>query len=153
MSEKYFNLCDTQFDCVFDKIELLKRYPWVGCNFAGSKCRPLIIGDSHYATSQEAKKEFDDKKSTRWIVDSMINNKCNGELSHSMFEGLLKTFIKSTPENVKDFWSKIAFYNFVQEIMDKSSAKPTANQKKDGWMCLVDVVKALHPTSILIEIR
>ncbi len=156
VSDIFFNLCDTQFDCAFEKIELLDRYPWVGCNFAGSKCRPLIIGDSHYATddngvfSQDVLEWFQDKKSTRWIVDSMINDKCKGELSHPMFEGLLKTFIKITPENVKDFWSNVAFYNFIQRIMQSSSERPTTKDKVCGWNCLGDIVRVLHPTSILI---
>ena len=81
MEQDYFNLCDRQFDAAFDKIEGLARYPWVGSKFADSDCRPLIIGDSHYATegkdfSQEAFEEFQDKDSTRRVINTVINNKC-----------------------------------------------------------------------------
>ena len=179
MNTNYFYLSDTQFDNVFDKIELLERYPWVGCNFASSSNRPLIIGDSHYATektifsqeafdefkdkkstrgivrektifSQEAFDEFKDKKSTRGIVSTVIDDICKGDSTFRMHVGLMKTFINVTPDNVKDFWSKIAFYNFIQRVMHNSSENPNNDDKKKGWRCLADVVKVLHPTSIII---
>lgn len=155
MNTNYLYLSDTQFDNVFDKIELLERYPWVGCNFASSSNRPLIIGDSHYATektifSQEAFDEFKDKKSTRGIVSTVIDDICKGDSTFRMHVGLMKTFINVTPDNVKDFWSKIAFYNFIQRVMHNSSEKPNNDDKKKGWRCLADVVKVLHPTSIII---
>lgn len=156
MNDKYFNLCDTQFDSAFDKIKLLERYPWVGCNFAGSKCRPLIIGDSHYATknktfSQEAYNEFEDRHSTRGIVSTVIDDAFNERTTWRMFDKLMKTFLKTSPDNVKKFWSKVAFYNFIQRVMHSSGEKPTANDKVCGWKCLGEVVRVLHPTSILIS--
>ncbi|MBR6105080.1 MAG: hypothetical protein IKP81_08505 [Paludibacteraceae bacterium] len=157
MEKTFFNLCDRQYDKEFDKNTLLERYPWVGCNFAKSSCRPLILGDSHYATnkdgstSDEEYKNFkDNKDSTRDVINTVIANKCEGENTWNMFEGLLKTFIDVSPDNVKDFWSKVAFYNFIQEPMKKADEIPSDKHKEDGWRCLAGVIKVLHPTSILI---
>lgn len=113
MEQDFFNLCDRQFDAAFDQIEGLARYPWVGSKFANSKCCPLIIGDSHYAVddngnfSSEALKEIKDKDSTRGVVNCVIKDKCKGETTWKMYEELLKIFLEISPENVKDFWSKI----------------------------------------------
>ncbi len=155
MEQDYFYLCDKQFDAAFDKIEGLARYPWVGSKFANSDCRPLIIGDSHYATdgknfSQEALEEFQDKDSTRGVVNCVIKDKCKGETTWNMYEGLLKTFIEISPDNVKDFWSKVAFYNFIQRIMESSDQEPSDDDKREGWSCHASVIKILKPTSVLI---
>lgn len=155
MEQDYFNLCDRQFDAAFDKIEGLARYPWVGSKFANSDFRPLIIGESHYATdgknfSQEALEEFKDKDSTRGVVNCVIKDKCKGEASWNMYEGLLKTFMDVSPENVKEFWPKVAFYNFIQRVMERTDEKPTDDDKRKGWRSLAGVIKVLKPTSVLI---
>jgi len=155
MEQDYFNLCNRQFDAAFDKIEGLARYPWVGSKFADSDCRPLILGDSHYATdgkdfSQEALEEFKDKDSTRGVINCVIKDKCKGEKTWNMYEGLLKTFIEVSPNNVKDFCSKVAFYNFIQRVMESPDEIPTDEDKREGWGCLAGVMKVLKPTSVLI---
>ena len=155
MEQDYFNLCDRQFDAAFDKIEGLARYPWVGSKFADSDCRPLILGDSHYATdgkdfSQEALEEFKDKDSTRGVVNCVIKDKCKGEASWNMYKRLLKTFMDVSPENVKKFWPKVAFYNFIQSVMKSPDEIPTDEDKREGWGCLAGVMKVLKPTSVLI---
>lgn len=155
MEKDFFYLCDKQFDAAFDKIDGLARYPWVGNKFANSDCRPLILGESHYATdgkefSQEALEEFKDKASTRGVVNCVIKDKCKGEASWNMYEGLLKTFMDVSPENVKEFWPKVAFYNFIQRVMERTDEKPTDDDKRKGWRCLAGVIKVLKPTSVLI---
>ena len=155
MEQDYFNLCDRQFDAEFDKIDGLARYPWVGSKFANSDCRPLILGDSHYATdgkdfSKEALEELMDYDSTRRVINTVINNKYEGITTWSMYEGLLKTFIEISPEKVKAFWSKIAFYNFIQNVMKRTDEVPTDDDKREGWRCLAGVIKVIKPTSVLI---
>ncbi len=155
MEQDYLYLCDRQFDAAFDKIDGLARYPWVGSEFANSDCRPLIIGDSHYATdgkdfSQEALEEFKDKESTRGVVNCVIKDKYKGEITWNMYEGLLKTFMDVSPEKVKAFWSKIAFYNFIQRVMGSPSEKSMREDRIIGWKCLAGITNVLHPTSIII---
>lgn len=157
MKQEYYYLCDRQFDKEFDKIALLERYPWVGRDFAKRSCRPLILGDSHYATDSDgnfSQEEYDtfksDKNYTRGIINNVIYDKCKGDTTWKMYEGLLKTFMELSPENVKSFWSKVAFYNFIQEPMKHKDEKPSDKYIADGWRCLAGVIEVLHPTSILI---
>ena len=157
MEQEYYELCDKSFDQAFQEVEGLSRYPWVGCLFAekSNNCRPLIIGESHYATdgknfSQEAFEETKDKNFTREVVNCVIKNKCMCQPTWNMYEGLLQTFLKVSPENVKDFWSKVSFYNFIQRVMKSSDEKPTNDDKRIGWKCLGDVIKVLEPTLIII---
>ena len=139
----------------FNKITILERYPWVGCNFASSDCRPLVIGDSHYATNGKdfSQEEYDNfknnKASTCNIINTVIKNYCNGESTWPMYRNMLLTFNISV-ENVLDFWSKVAFYNFIQEPMKSSDEEPSQEDIANGWRCLAGVIEILHPTSILI---
>ena len=157
MGNNSLTLCDKQYDLNFDKISLLERYPWVGKNYARSNCRVLLLGDSHYATNEDgsfSQEEYDNfknnKDSTRGIIRTVIKNFQDGKLTWQMHNGLLKTFITTKPENVEEFWSKVAFYNFIQETMKSSSEKPDDQQKEDGWRCLVDVVNVIKPTFIIM---
>lgn len=157
MEPNYYYLNDTQFDKEFDKTALLERYPWVGCDFAKSTNRPLIIGDSHYATDDDGKfsqEEYDNfksnKNSTRGIINCVIRDVCKGDPTWSMFRNLVSTFTNLTPDEVKHLWSKVAFYNFIQEPMRHKDEKPSIQYVADGWRCLAGVIEVLHPTSILI---
>jgi hypothetical protein len=157
MKKDYLYLCDNRYDKEFSNVNILGRYPWVGVSYHNSQYRPLIVGDSHYATDGNGnfcQEEYDNfvknKESTRDIVNCVINNVCKGETTWSMFDGLLKTFIEFSPDYVKNFWSKVAFYNFIQEPMKSASAKPNSNDKEIGWRCLTEVAKIIHPTFILI---
>lgn len=156
MENSYFDLCDKNFDKEFDKINLLLRYPWVGVNYASSKPRVLLLGDSHYATNEdgthsegEEKRFKTDKESTRGTINCVIENFCEQCSSWKMFNGLLNTFTNTTPEAVKAFFGKVAFYNFIQEPMKFRSSKPTAKQKMEGWQCLAKVVETLPPNFII----
>lgn len=157
MKQEYYKLCDKRFDKAFKEVEGLARYPWVGCLYAerSNKCRPLIIGESHYATdgkefSQEAYDQSKEKDFTRRVVNDVIKDKCICEPTWKMYEGLLKTFLKISPENVKDFWSKVAFYNFIQRVMKSTDEEPSDEDKRKGWKCLRGVIKVLEPTSIIL---
>lgn len=156
MEQDYLSLCDIQFDAAFDQIEGLARYPWVGSKFANSDCRPLILGDSHYAVnddgspSEEELERFRDKGYSRVIFENVIKDKCKSESTWPMYEGLLKTFMDVSPEKVKAFWSKIAFYNFIQCVMKRKDEVPSDDDKRKGWRCLAGVIKVLKPTSVLI---
>lgn len=157
MEQEYYYLCDRQFDKEFDKIALLERYPWVGRDFAKSSCRPLILGDSHYATDDDGNPSDEEytnfksnKESTRGVINSVINNYCTNESTWPMFRNMLATFVTPSPDNVIKFWSKVAFYNFIQEPMKHKDEKPSDNYIADGWRCLAGVIEVLQPTSILI---
>lgn len=156
MKNNYLNLCDKNFDNEFDSVNLLLRYPWVGVNYTNSKHHVLLLGDSHYATNDDGThSEIEeirfktDKESTRETINCAIDNFCEQGSSWKMFNGLLNTFINTTPEAVKAFFGKVAFYNFIQEPMKYRDSKPTAMQKREGWQCLAKVVEILEPDFII----
>ena len=157
MKNNYLDPCDTKYDNQFDNINLLLRYPWVGNNYTSSKCHVLLLGDSHYATNEDGSHSEEeeirfktDKGSTRGTINCVIENFCEQGSSWKFFNGLLNTFTGTTPDSVKSFFGKVAFYNFIQEPMKRSKSKPTPKQQKDGWQCLAKVTEILNPDYIIL---
>lgn len=152
MKQDYMYLCDNRFDMEFDSVEFLRRYPWIGSKYAGSNYRILILGDSHYTIDKDKPKCEDEYKRcnenkdyTREIVRCVINDICEGKPTWTMFRNLINTFTSYTPEDVKHLWSKIAFYNFIQEPMKQINQVPTSEESRIGWRCFYDVVNILKP--------
>lgn len=152
MERDYQFLCDNQFNGDFDKVKSLERFPWVGINYAESKYRVLILGDSHYTVDNKGnycEEEYDrcntTKDYTREIVRCVINDVCEGKPTWTMYKNLINTFTSYTPEEVKYLWSKVAFYNFIQEPMKQINQEPTSEEKIVGWQCFYDVVNILKP--------
>lgn len=124
----------------------LERYPWVGARYAGQAPKVLVLGDSHYATdgnefSQEALEELLEKDATRAVVDCAITS----DAPWKMFAGLYSLFGKDSLESRKDFWSKIAFYNFIQRVMRARDERPAYEDFMNAWKCLSGLSDVLLP--------
>lgn len=156
MIKDFYNLCKKNFDSQFDKVDLLRRYPWIGRKYSETDCRILILGDSHYAkdlNGEFSQKEYDnfckEKDSTRAVVNCVIKNVCEGDSTWKMFKNLIETFTSYTPNEGIDFWSKVAFYNFIQEPMEQVNQVPSSEQRIEGWKCFSEVVDIIQPSFCL----
>lgn len=138
----HLNLVDEKLYNSLNDIKELKRIPWIGKNYPQNKI--LILGDSHYATNKEAEKEFVDPFSTIETIKAVIEKG-----PYSFYNGIYNLFNLETQKDMEDFWSKIAFYNFVQEIMKSVHQKPSTVHRMEAWKCLAKVASVLRPTYIL----
>jgi len=136
------NLVDDTIYNSLGGIKELKRFPWIGKNYLQN--RILILGDSHYATNQEAEREFEDPYSTIETIKAVIEKG-----PYSFYNGLYNLFNLDTQKDIEEFWSKIAFYNFVQEIMKSVHQKPSTANRMEAWKCLAKVASVLRPAYIL----
>ena len=70
-------------------------------------------------------------------------------------DNLLKAILGNGSINKEKLWSEIAFYNFVQRVMDYSSfngnntEQPTIEDFDQGWKVFVELVKILKPTDCI----
>lgn len=152
MEQDYKYLCNNCYDREFDSVESLKRYPWVGSQYVDCKCHILIIGDSHYTVDgdknfceDEYKRCNSNKDYTREVIRYVINDVCEGKPTWTMYRNLINTITSYTPEEVKFLWSKVAFYNFIQEPMKQIDQEPTSEESRVGWLCFYDIVNILKP--------
>ena len=136
------NLVDDNIYNSLDGIKELNRFPWIGKNSLQN--RILILGDSHYATNKEAEREFENPYSTIETIKAVIEKG-----PYSFYNGLYNLFNLQTQKDIENFWSNIAFYNFVQKIMKDVHQKPSSTNRMEAWRCLAEVSKVLQPTFIL----
>lgn len=136
------------YDFLFEGVNNLAHYPWIGEQYPEIPNKLLIIGDSHYTVDKNGEfcqEEFDrcliDKYYTRVIVNDTI-----GQLHiWNMFRGLYALFGITPYDAEERFWKKIAFYNFVQTPMKQRNAKPSDGDFRVAWHCFIDVVDILKP--------
>ncbi|MBD9092913.1 MAG: hypothetical protein EGQ20_10340 [Bacteroides oleiciplenus] len=140
-------ILDQSFNSEFDKIEELTWYPWVGKDYKNGIRRVLVIGDSHYSADEG---RFDPECYTDFMSTKQTTRDI---LTRHLEKGETWNFLRnleSTFPNSRSFWSKIAFYNYIQEPMETANSIPTREQYKIAWRCFANLVKILRPTDCVI---
>ena len=142
-------ISDKQFDSQFDKVANLTHYPWIGSGYASAPKRVLIMGDSHYTIDEKTKEfcqeEYDrcisDKEYTRGIIGCEIGTPGSWPF-HKYLE---KTFLDEANMNVETFWTKVASYNFIQELMKSIHEEPSHADYETAWKCFANVAQIIKP--------
>ncbi|WP_099365428.1 hypothetical protein [Sphingobacterium sp. 1.A.4] len=121
----------------------LARDPWLGEDFNNQPNRLMIIGESHYAVDkygefcQVAYDEFTQKRnSTQWIIESLIK----GEKTWKVFDNLYRALYGTKDINIEKFWTKVGFYNFIQEPMKLKTERPSKQHFLHGFECLKSLI-------------
>lgn len=138
------------YNSSFDEIKDLTWYPWVGTEYPkGKEFRLLIVGESHYAQDENMCFNIDyynnfinDKKSTQTIVEQEICDISNRPFFRNTYHALFgaNKIVK------KFFWTKVAFYNYIQSPMKTRDERPSKENYYLGWETFYRVLKVLKPT-------
>src|ERR1700733_7091500 len=89
--------------------------PWVGSAFHNQSRRILILGESHYSDRQEP----------RTLTRTLTQDYINGRWNHRFWTQVAQA-VTGKPHweiNRPEFWSTIAFYNYVQCIVAESAGQ------------------------------
>lgn len=118
--------------------------PWIGERYWDKSAwggRVLILGESHYGADD----------SNRLLTREVIERQWNGE-SYSYFTKLAQAF-EGRPHwqiDKRSFWSSVAFYNYVQEIVsDSARVAPTKEMWNEACTVLPEVIGRLRPDYIV----
>jgi len=127
---------------------MLVFQPWVGKDYwdkglAGR--RLLILGESHYGEkgseypgfTSEVVKEWGQNKRAAFFTK--ICNLCLNKEDNSVSD-----------EERSDFWEKVSFYNYIQELLPGPRCRPTEEMWAAGATPFLQVVKDLKPNLILV---
>ena len=143
--------------------------PWVGKDYGGSNRRILVVGESHYTNVADAGKVAEEK--AKWQANTLVtrevmaeyplegydagwvNNggKGNNPTFDNLHRALLLTDLLSPGEEElrSRLWSQLAYYNFVQRVMDygpgRHKERPTDADLHNGWRVFVELVGILKP--------
>ena len=142
-------------DFELKSIPKLSWLPWTGSNYFKNTNRLLIIGESQYAQGQTAtayQEDLDRINGIDFTRNAVLQTQVQNHYKHPALDNLLKALLGNCSINKEKLWKEIAFYNFVQRVMDYSSfngkktEQPTIADFDAGWKVFVEVVKILKPT-------
>lgn len=142
---------DKSFDKKLEEISNLTWLPWIGKNFNKANRKLLIVGESHYAFSDndvEYEKRFrettEDKELTRkCIYESPI---CS-DWPNKTFDNIHRVFLETNDFDKELFWENVAFYNFIPRLMDyRKKERPMWVDFYSSWDTFIKVVQILKPT-------
>jgi len=122
--------------------EKVKILPWIGENYFNEEERLLILGVSTY---------FKDSQSKKDCVKDFIKSICNGDKRRGSIY-LIKTenLLKNKKETSKNFWNRISFYNYVQEITDMPKQKSPEEYLEFANKALIEILKKLMPDKVIV---
>lgn len=145
----------TQRDEDLINISNLSWIPWIGSDYFKNIRRLLIIGESQYAqgeTTTAFEEDLVRVKGIDFTRNAVLQTQIQNHYKHPALDNLLKALLGNGSINKEKLWKEIAFYNFVQRVMDYSNFKgkkaeqPTIADFDAGWKVFVEVVKILKPT-------
>lgn len=117
--------------------------PWVGESYGPASrwgLSVMVLGESHY----------DERGNSDWgsgLTTRVINDVVNGY--HWPTTRLIGQTFMGNDYNAAAFWQSVAFYNYVQELLPGSQARPRMQQLRDGWVPLQEVTRRLAPDVIV----
>ena len=118
--------------------------PWKGDRFGkhngmGLPSRVLLVGESHYGPRHQPS-DF-----TKCVVEEYI-----ADGGYRFFTGMLKAILGSESSAARDtraaFYNSVAFYNFVQDMIENPRIAPTEDQWRRGREVFPDCLNRLKPS-------
>lgn len=107
-------MSDTSFDNLFASSQYINFYPYVGKDYASSRHKILMLGDSHYGKQSN---DFYHGWTREIVEDDFLGNYDRGGTPPKWAEchrNAANVFVPSRGDNPHLIYDKIAFYNFFQ---------------------------------------
>ena len=120
--------------------------PWVGDNYGspndlGLPSRLLILGESHYGGPE---------KDRRSLTREVIEDQWSG-CPYRYFTGVRKAILGPSQEvDVQDFWQSVAFWNFIQGLVENPGNRPTQHMWEEARDCFRETLNRLGPTHMIV---
>lgn len=111
---------DSELKSIFD----LSWLPWIGTEYFKNNNRLLIIGESQYAQGETAiayKEDLNRVSGIDFTRNAVLQTQIQNHYKHPALDNLLKALFGNGSIDKAKLWKNIAFYNFVQRVMDYSS--------------------------------
>jgi hypothetical protein len=122
--------------------------PWIGEKYGGPcrfGMRLLVLGESHY--------EYNDQKLTPMFTIECVR-KAATECKYDRFwTGIVSAFLGRSPSRSEtaEFWSSVAFYDFVQESVGFGANKPpTPAMFRNAVPAFLEVLTLHRPKVIIV---
>jgi hypothetical protein len=120
----------------------IKILPWIGENYLNEEHKILILGIS---TS------YEDATSKKDCVIDLVRKICEGEKwKEPVYWTKIANLLKNDKEKTEDFWNRISFYNYIQEIMEGPKQKTPKEYWEDAKEPFKEILKKLMPDIVIV---
>ena len=122
--------------------------PWRGCNYGkpndlGLPSRLLILGESHYGGPEKYRRCL-----TKEVIEEVIAEE---QWNKRYFTGVRKAVLGPSQEvGAKDFWQSVAFYNFIQSLVEKSRKPPARHMWEEAPDRFRKTLNRLEPAHVIV---
>lgn len=128
----------------------MKWQPWVGDAYQSGYrkgLKLLIFGHSHYRQDADVRAKADNPLFTQLVIEDHIRTAkykffkhiedvvCGEELQHAARS---------------DFWHRVAFSNYVQELIDAPGRNPSHGQWEGGQKAFPQIINKARPDVIFV---
>lgn len=145
---------DKSYDNVLKNCTDLRWLPWVGKNYHSNKKKLLVVGESHYESSENS--EEYERKFNEYSEDRTLSRYCiyesaiNRDWINPTYDNLHRSLLRTNDFNKNLLWENICFYNFIQRIMDyRKKERPEYVDFYNSWKVFIENVKVLKPTDCI----
>lgn len=129
--------------------------PWIGLHYERGLCglRILLVCESHYGEKQHERPTV-----TPEIVKALALGERHPRATRKLPRHKHFTLIMSAVLNVRqrfsdtqrrDFWNRVAYYNFLQEFLKGSRIKPPPDVWQRSEKAFTEVLRVLAPDLII----
>jgi hypothetical protein len=122
--------------------------PWVGAEYERQEIRLLLLGESHHG-DDPATWTTDPRRVTIECTQAYVD----GSWRHKYWTNIMKVVEGTDYWEIdrKDFWSKVAFFNYIQKIVGEGPGiAPTEAMWREAVQGFGSVLRSLQPTHILV---
>ncbi len=126
----------------------VKFQPWVGNNYENENLKILVLGESHYGNAEENKETFTQDVIKSWALREEGSIKFFTTIAKILSD---KTEVYLSDDNAKEFWHKVAFYNYVQDFVgEEARMRPTELMWEEAKLPFIQVVNKLKPNIVVV---
>ena len=126
----------------------VKFQPWVGDNYENENLKILVLGESHYGNAEENKETFTQDVIKSWALREEGSIKFFTTIAKILSD---KTEVYLSDDDAKEFWHKVAFYNYVQDFVgEEARMRPTELMWKEAKLPFIQVVNKLKPNIVVV---
>jgi hypothetical protein len=120
--------------------------PWIGKKYEAGIApgvRLLLLGESHYSSNDEP----------RDFTIRLTQDYVDGKFSHRFWTNIMQVVDGRDHDEIDraEFWARVAFYNFVQEIVsDRPGTPPKDCMLERAVRPFFCVLRHLRPSHVLV---
>ena len=131
---------------------ILRFEPWTGSKYETTGIagiRILAVGESHYGADSEATSEFTTEVVTNCVyLDQYPRRPFFKKVSKLVLR--MQTGQYLSDEAHRSTWDRIAFYNYIQDILPTARKRPTKEMWKHAELAFPTAIEKLSPDIVIV---